>query len=88
MDDQKLQQAKDLSDKIKLLKKELENWSKATGFYSVYLTSAPDPKGYKSDNRYSSLANEDHIDFEMLKTFTVATIQKKLAAAETEYANL
>lgn len=83
MNNEKLKTANDLSEAIVNLNRQKQYWDNAVRIDALNLT-------WKNSEGYScyNSVNTDYVNFEVLRTLTLATINKKLQALETEFENL
>jgi len=85
MDSDQLKKGNNLSELISTLKVQLFIWANAKRIDNIMICSKHPER---VESYCSCNANADHIDFEVLKTLTISTIQKKLAEAEKEFASI
>lgn len=80
MTEERLKKSNELSGKIKKYQREIDFWEKAVRFRS-------DDLALRSDNIAYEVKTE-YIDFEVMKTLTLARLKKELEVLETEFKNL
>lgn len=80
MTEERLKKANELLERIKEYQKEIDYWKMSVCFRHKDVS-------LKSDNM-SYLVNAGFIDFEVVKTLTLARLKKDLESLETEFKNL
>lgn len=83
MTNEQLQNGTKLAEQIGALEAQLEGWKRATCF--TYQTITLYSKG---DDRSFDKMEAKYIDFEVLKTLTIARIEKELNELKTEFEKL
>lgn len=80
MTEERLKKANELSENIKMYQKEIASWKMAVCFRNKDVSLKSDDMSY--------LVNAGFIDFEVVKTLTLARLKKDLESLETEFKNL
>lgn len=83
MTNEQLQNGAKLAEQIGALEAQLEGWKRATRFTYENVTLYS-----KGDNRSFDKIKTAYIDFEVLKTLTIARIEKELNELKTEFEKL
>lgn len=85
MTNEQLQDGKKLAEEIEKLEAQLAGWKYSTGFYYQTITLSANVEGYA---RTLDKITPAYIDFEVLKTSTIARIEKELNELKTEFEKL
>lgn len=80
MTEERLKKANELSERIKEYKKEITSWKMAVRFRNKEVALRSDDMGYEVRTGF--------IDFEVVKTLTLARLKKDIEVLETEFKNL
>lgn len=80
MTEERLKKANELLERIKEYQKEIDYWKKSVCFRNKDVSLKSDDMSY--------LVNVGFIDFEVVKTLTLARLKKDLESLETEFKNL
>lgn len=80
MTEERLKKANELSENIKMYQKEIASWKMAVCFRNKEVSLRSDDMGYEVRTGF--------IDFELVKTLTLARLKKDLEVLETEFKNL
>lgn len=80
MTNEQLQNGAKLAEQIGVLEAQLEGWKRATRFTYENITLYS-----KGDDRSFDKIKAAYIDFEVLKTLTIARIEKELNELKTEF---
>lgn len=83
MTNEQLQNGAKLAEKIGALEAQLEGWKRAIRFTYDYVTLYS-----KGDDRSFDKIKTSYIDFDVMKTLTIARIEKELNELKTEFENL
>lgn len=83
MTNEQLQNGAKLAEQIGALEAQLEGWKRATRFTYNNVTLYS-----KGDDRSFDKIKTAYIDFEVLKTLTIARIEKELNELKTEFEKL
>lgn len=83
MTNEQLQNGAKLAEQIGALEAQLEGWKRATRFTYDNVTLYS-----KGDDRSFDKIKSAYIDFEVLKTLTIARIEKELNELKTEFEKL
>lgn len=83
MTNEQLQNGAKLAEKIGALEAQLEGWKRATHFMYENVTLYS-----KGDDRSFDKIKTSYIDFDVMKTLTIARIEKELNELKTEFENL
>lgn len=83
MTNEQLQNGAKLAEKIGALEAQLEGWKRATRFTYENVTLYS-----KGDNQSFDRIKTSYIDFDVMKTLTIARIEKELNELKTEFENL
>lgn len=83
MTNEQLQNGAKLAEKIGALEAQLEGWKRATRFTYENITLY-----CKGDDRSFDKIKTSYIDFDVMKTLTIARIEKELNELKTEFENL
>ena len=85
MTNEQLQNGKKIAEEIEQLEAQLAGWKYSTGFDYRTITLSANVKGYA---RTFDKINPAYIDFKVLKTLTIAHIEKELNELKTEFEKL
>lgn len=80
MTEERLKKANELLERIKEYQKEIASWKMAVSFRNKEVSLRSDDMGYEVRTGF--------IDFEVVKTLTLARLKKDLEVLETEFKNL
>lgn len=80
MTEERLKKANELLERIKKYQKEIDSWKMAVRFRNQEVSLRSDVMGYD--------VHTEFIDFEVVKTLTLARLKKDLESLETEFKNL
>ena len=80
MTEERLKKANELLERIKEYQKEIASWEMAVRFRNKEVQLRADDMGYEVRTGF--------IDFEVVKTLTLARLKKDLEVLETEFKNL
>jgi hypothetical protein len=80
MTEERLKKANELLERIKEYQKEIASWEMAVRFRNKEVSLRSDDTGYEVRTGF--------IDFEVVKTLTLARLKKDLEVLETEFKNL
>lgn len=80
MTEERLKKANELSENIKMYQKEIASWKMAVCFRNKEVSLRSDDMGYEVRTGF--------IDFELVKTLTLARLKKDLEVLEEEFKNL
>lgn len=80
MTEERLKKANELLERIKKYQKEIASWKMAVSFRNKEVSLRSDDMGYEVRTGF--------IDFEVVKTLTLARLEKDLEVLETEFKNL
>lgn len=80
MTEERLKKANELLERIKEYQKEIDYWKMSVCFRNKDVSLKSDDMSY--------LVNAGFIDFEVVKTLTLARLKKGLESLETEFKNL
>lgn len=80
MTEERLKKANELLERIKKYQKEIDSWKMAVRFRNQEVSLRSDDMGYD--------VHTEFIDFEVVKTLTLARLKKDLESLETEFKNL
>ncbi len=80
MTEERLKKANELLERIKKYQKEIDSWKMAVRFRNQEVSLRADDMGYD--------VHTEFIDFEVVKTLTLARLKKDLESLETEFKNL
>lgn len=80
MTEERLKKANELLERIKKYQKEIDYWKMAVRFRNQEVSLRSDDMGYD--------VHTEFIDFEVVKTLTLARLKKDLESLETEFKNL
>lgn len=80
MTEERLKKASELLERIKEYQKEIASWEMAVRFRNKEVQLKSDYMGYEVRTGF--------IDFEVVKTLTLARLKKDLEVLETEFKNL
>lgn len=80
MTEERLKKANELSENIKMYQKEIASWKMAVCFRNKEVSLRSDDMGYEVRTGF--------IDFEVVKTLTLARLKKDLEVLEEEFKNL
>lgn len=80
MTEERLKKANKLLERIKKYQKEIDSWKMAVRFRNQEVSLRSDDMGYD--------VHTEFIDFEVVKTLTLARLKKDLESLETEFKNL
>lgn len=83
MTNEQLQNGAKLAEQIGALEAQLEGWKRATRFTYENVTLYS-----KGDARSFDKIKASYIDFDVMKTLTIARIEKELNELKTEFENL
>lgn len=83
MTNEQLQKGKTLSEQIGALEAQLEGWKRATRFMYENVTLF-----CKEDEWVFDKIKTSFIDFDVMKTLTIARIEKELSKLKTDFENL
>lgn len=83
MTNEQLQNGAKLAEQIGALEAQLEGWKRATRFTYDNVTLYS-----KGDDRSFDEIKTSYIDFDVMKTLTIARIEKELNELKTEFENL
>lgn len=75
-----MKKANELLERIKKYQKEIDSWKMAVRFRNQEVSLRSDDMGYD--------VHTEFIDFEVVKTLTLARLKKDLESLETEFKNL
>lgn len=81
MTNEQLQNGAKLAEQIGALEAQLEGWKRATRFTYDNVTL------YSNDGNFDKIKTS-YIDFDVMKTLTIARIEKELNKLKTEFENL
>lgn len=82
MTNEQLQNGAKLAEKIDALEAQLEGWKRATRFMYENVTL------YCKEGRVFDKIKTSFIDFDVMKTLTIARIEKELSKLKTDFENL
>lgn len=85
MTNEQLENGTKLAEQIGALEAQLAGWKYSTGFYYQTITLSANVEG---NARTLDKINPAYIDFEVLKTLTIARIEKELNELKTEFGKL
>lgn len=80
MTEERLKKANELLERIKEYQKEIASWKMAVSFRNKEVSLRSDGTSYEVRTGF--------IDFEVIKTLTLARLKKDLESLETEFKNL
>lgn len=80
MTNEKLERANKLSTEIEAIEKQIETWEQGTSIYSIKMDCA-----YSNRAHYYAYPSPECIDFALLKTITLATLQHKKERLQKEF---
>lgn len=80
MTEERLKKTNELLERIKKYQKEIDSWKMAVRFRNQEVSLRSDDMGYD--------VHTEFIDFEVVKTLTLARLKKDLESLETEFKNL
>ena len=80
MTEERLKKANELLERIKKYQKEIDSWKMEVRFRNQEVSLRSDDMGYD--------VHTEFIDFEVVKTLTLARLKKDLESLETEFKNL
>lgn len=80
MTEERLKKANELLERIKKYQKEIASWKMAVSFRNKEVSLRSGDMGYEVRTGF--------IDFEVVKTLTLARLEKDLEVLETEFKNL
>lgn len=80
MTEERLKKSNELLERIKKYQKEIDSWKMAVRFRNKEVSLRADHMGYEVHTKF--------IDFEVVKTLTLARLKKDLEVLETEFKNL
>lgn len=80
MTEERLKKANELLERIKEYQKEIASWKMAVSFRNKEVSLRSDDMGYEVRTGF--------IDFEVVKTLTLARLKKDLEVLEEEFKNL
>lgn len=80
MTEERLKKSNELLERIKKYQKEIDSWKMAVRFRNKEVPLRDDDMGYE--------VHTEFIDFEVVKTLTLARLKKDLESLETEFKNL
>ena len=80
MTEEILKKSNELLERIKKYQKEIDYWKMAVRFRNKEVSLRSDDMGYD--------VHTEFIDFEVVKTLTLARLKKDLESLETEFKNL
>lgn len=83
MTNEQLQNGAKLAEKIGALEAQLEGWKRVIRFTYDYVTLYS-----KGDDRNFDKIKTSYIDFDVMKTLTIARIEKELNELKIEFENL
>lgn len=82
MTNEQLQNGAKLAEQIATLEAQLLGWKTAKRFYYKTISL------YSETGKCYDKINPDYVDFEVVKTLTIARIEKELSKLKTEFENL
>lgn len=76
MNTDQLQRGKELTEKLATFKSNLQTWEDCKALQEIKV---------RKSNGYCDFVNTDYIDFDLLKTITIASLSKKIKEAQAEF---